>query len=240
MSFVSFKVPSRAEQVSRIMSICRKREDTPMMCYLTVEEMRAVIDSVDQTSFSGSRDFVLWSVMYNTGARVSEALSMKKSDLKLDGRIGSVKIMGKGRKLREMPLWASTVKILRNWMARPELAQTEMIFINRDGDPMTRSGVEDRLEMAVKIAQEVCPSLKNKNVSPHTIRHTTAMHLLKAGVKITVIALWLGHASPKTTHIYVEADIEMKEKALARLQTPNVRSVRYKANDSTLAFLQSL
>jgi site-specific recombinase XerD len=240
LNFVSFKIPSRVNQVSSVRMVPRKRHDQQILGYLTIEEMKAIIASSDQSTFSGARDFVLWSVMYNTGARVSEVVGMKRSDLDLTEKTGSIRIMGKGRKQRSMPLWGSTVKLLRRWLERPELTKSEYIFTNRLGGPLTRSGVEDRLEKAVKNGATKCPSLSKKAVSPHTIRHTTAMHLLQAGVDITVIALWLGHSSIKTTHIYVEADLKMKEKALAHLQKPKVRGLRYKADNSTLAFLQSL
>jgi integrase/recombinase XerD len=240
LNYISFRVPARVGQVSRVKMIPRKRHDQAVFGHLTVEEMNAIIASADQTTFSGARDFVLWSVMYNTGARVSEVIAIRRSDLELKGKVGSIQIMGKGRKQRTMPLWTSTVKMLNNWFARPELAGSERIFINRIGAPLTRSGVEDRLAVAVKLASDKCPTLKEKVISPHTIRHTTAMHLLQARVDITVIALWLGHANTKTTHIYVEADLKMKEKALAHLQQPEVRGLRYKADRSTLAFLQSL
>lgn len=240
LNYVSFKVPARVHQASRVRMVPRKRHDEPILGYLTVEEMNAILASPDQTTFSGARDFVLLTMMYNTGARVSEVIGMKRTDLNLSGKTGSIKIMGKGRKERTMPLWPSTVKTLTNWLSRPELRSSDHIFANRSLELITRSGIEDRLEGAVKRAAEKCPALKEKPVSPHTIRHTTAMHLLQAGVDITVIALWLGHASTRTTHKYVQADIKMKEKALSHLQKPEVRGIRYKADDATVAFLQSL
>jgi len=240
LNYVSFRIPARVNQASRVRMVPRKRHDQPILGYLTVEEMNAIIASADQSTFSGARDFVLWSLMYNTGARVSEVIGLRRQDLELNGKNGAIKILGKGRKERTMPLWPSTIKILTHWLSRPELAQSDRIFVNRIGEGITRSGIEDRLKGAVQIASEKCLSLKEKTVSPHTIRHTTAMHLLQAGVDITVIALWLGHTSTKTTHIYVQADITMKEKALSHLQKPEVRGIRYKADHSTLVFLQSL
>lgn len=240
LNYVSFRIPRRVELVSRVMSIQRKRGDEPMMGYLDFEEIQAIIKSPNQNTFSGMRDFTLFSVMYNTGARVSEVINIKKTDVFLDGKTGSIQLFGKGRKHRTMPLWGSTVKLLKNWLARPELDNTAHIFVNRNGEALTRSGVEDRLEEAVQKASEQCPSLKTKRVSPHTIRHTTAMHLLQSGVGITIIALWLGHASIKTTHKYLEADLKMKEEALSKLQRPEVRGQRFRATDATLAFLQAL
>jgi site-specific recombinase XerD len=240
LNYICFRVPSRVNQASRVRMVPKKRHEQPLLDYLSVEEITAIIESVDQATLSGARDFILWSVMYNTGARVSEVLGMTRSDLELKGKIGSIKIRGKGRKERSMPLWASTVKVLTQWLNRPEMIGSEYIFINRVGNRMTRAGVEDRLALAVERAQKKYPSLGNKKVSPHTIRHTTAMHLLQSGVDITVIALWLGHASTKTTNLYVHADIKMKEKALSHLQKPEVRGLRYRADPSTLTFLQSL
>jgi site-specific recombinase XerD len=126
------------------------------------------------------------------------------------------------------------------WLLRLKSDSHEPLFPSRCGKPLSRSGVECRLRLAVKKAAERFPSLEKRKISPHTLRHTTAMHLLQSGVDITVIALWLGHESPATTHMYVEADLTMKEKALQKLQDPSLKSVRYQASDSILSFLESL
>ena len=134
-----------------------------------------------------------------------------------------------------MPLWRSTVKVIRAWLKfNPDLTSTSALLPNRSGQAMTRSNVTQRLALAVKTAALTTPSLAGRTISPHCLRHSTAMHLLQSGVDISVIALWLGHESPTTTHQYVEADLAMKEKALARLQDPNVAPRRFRADDDLL------
>ncbi len=240
LNFITFKLPSRLNQATRVRMIPPKRWDQFVLEYLSLDEVTSIIKSADQTTTSGSRDFILWTIMYNTGARVSEVINLKKTDFILSGKKGSVQIMGKGRKERIMPLWPSTVKALENWLCRPNMAESEKIFVNRTGEGLTRSGVEMRLSEAVKKASQSCVTLKSKKITPHTFRHTTAMHLLQSGVDITIIALWLGHASTKTTNVYTQADLKMKEKALSHLQNPEVRGQRYKPDSSTVSFLRSL
>ena len=178
--------------------------------------------------------------MYNTGARVSEIIGVKVSDVVLDAA-ACVHLHGKGRKERSVPLWRSTVKAIRAWLRfNADLGPTSALLPNRGGEAMTRSNVTQRLALAVKAATSTTPSLAKRSISPHTLRHTTAMHLLQSGVDISVIALWLGHESPTTTHQYVEADLAMKEKALARLQDPQTPVRRFRATDSLLEFLKTL
>ena len=178
---------------------------------------------------------------YNTGARVSEIIGIKVGDVVLDASSACVHLHGKGRKQRSVPLWHTTVKTLRTWLrANPELTAEAPLLPNRDGKVMTRSNVTKRLSLAARVAVGQYPSLSQQHISPHTIRHTTAMHLLQAGVDISVIALWLGHESPVTTHYYVEADLAMKERALARLNEPDAKIQRYRAPDSLIDFLKTL
>jgi integrase len=139
-----------------------------------------------------------------------------------------------------VPLWKRTAAVLTEWLKRLEPSADGPLFPNARGRPLSRSGVEARLEVAVKKASEACPSLRGKKVSPHTIRHTTAMHLLQSGVDLTVIALWLGHESPQTTHQYVEADLRMKEAALNKVGGVPVEASRYKPKPSLLEFLDKL
>src|SRR5262249_8005809 len=160
---------------------------------LTPEEMAAVLSAPDVNTWAGRRDRVLFAVMYNTGARVSEALGLRQNDLNADQGGRSLRIRGKGRKERVVPLWKQTAQVLIEWLKCLGPSADGSLFPNARGRPLSRSGVEDRLAAAVKKASEACPSLRRKNVSPHTIRHTTAMHLLQSGVDLTVIALWLGH-----------------------------------------------
>jgi site-specific recombinase XerD len=179
-------------------------------------------------------------MLYNTGARVSEIIAVRISDVVLNGA-ACVHLHGKGRKQRTVPLWHSTVSEVRAWQkANPQLEARSPLLPNREGVAMTRDNVSKRLALAVTAAAKSFPDLRKRHISPHTIRHTTAMHLLQSGVDISVIALWLGHESPTTTHHYVEADLAMKDRALARMQEPDSKIRRYKAPDSLLAFLKAL
>jgi integrase/recombinase XerD len=238
-NYISIRCPSHLDRIRKILSIPRKKYDTPIMTYLERDEMETIMDSFDKDSFSGMRDFVLFTFMYNTGARLSEAINVTRADIDFN-KSGTVLIHGKGRKQRKMPLWKSTVKLLKNWINSGHIEDCDYIFPNRKGECLTRSAVEGRLKIAVKAASKVDTGLIRKNITPHTIRHTTAMHLLQAGVDITIIALWLGHSSPKTTHIYVEADLQMKKEALSKVQPPQYKNKFYKATDQTLEFLNSM
>ena len=179
-------------------------------------------------------------MLYNTGARVSEIVAVKLADVVLDGA-ACVHLHGKGRKQRAVPLWHSTVMQIKAWLRfNPQLGPSSPLLPNREGGAMTRGNVAQRLALAVKAATASQPQLAKRRVSPHTVRHTTAMHLLQSGVDITVIALWLGHESPITTHHYVEADLAMKERAPARLQEPDASLRRFRATDSLVEFLKTL
>jgi site-specific recombinase XerD len=225
--------------VEQALGVPMKRFERPMLGFLSRDEMLAVIGHPG-IGWASQRDCLLMALMYNTGARVSEVIGVKVSDVVLDAS-ACVHLHGKGRKARSVPLWRSTVKAVRHWLKlNPDLGPTSALLPNRSGDPMTRSNVTQRMALAVQTAMQTMPSLENRAISPHTIRHTTAMHLLQSGVEISVIALWLGHESPTTTHQYVEADLVMKEKALARLQDPDVPARRFKATESLLEFLKGL
>ena len=152
----------------------------------------------------------------------------------------TVRINGKGRKQRVIPLWVSTVARLREWLPRIGQEPESPLFPNAHGGPLSRSGVEDRLREAVQVATATCPTLKGRRISPHTLRHTTAMHLLQSGVDITVIALWLGHEGTETTHQYIEANLALKEQALGRLEELPSPALRYRAADELLSFLDGL
>lgn len=172
---------------------------------------------------------------------LSEITGVKVGEVVLDDGAACVHLHGKGRKQRSVPLWRSTVRAIRAWLRRnPKFDSDSPLLPNRKGQAMSRWNVMERLDRAVLVAAESCPDLATRQISPHVIRHTTAMHLLQAGVDISVIALWLGHESPATTHQYVEADLAMKERALARLQEPETKLRRYRAPDSLINFLRTL
>lgn len=225
--------------VERALAVPMKRFEQPMLGFLTREEMVAVMGQPGPT-WSSQRDHLLLAMLYNTGARVTEIVRLRVVDVVLDSA-ACVHLQGKGRKQRSVPLWKTTVLEIRAWLrANPQLGPEAALLPSRDGHAMTRCNVAQRLDLAVARAATSQPSLAKKQVSPHTLRHTTAMHLLQSGVPFNVIALWLGHESPNTTHRYVEADLGMKQKALARLEAPDTKVRQFRASDSLMRFLQTL
>lgn len=226
--------------IERALGVPTKRFECPILGFLSREEMLAVIGQPGDT-WTSQRDHLLLAMLYNTGARVSEIIGVKVSDVVMD-ESPCVHLRGKGRKQRTTPLWKSTVQGIRAWLGRnPSLGADTALLPNREGHTMTRCNVSQRLNIAVARAAKVHSSLLNRSISPHSIRHTTAMHLLQSGVAFSVIALWLGHESTTTTHRYVEADLAMKEKALARLQEPDTQLCRYHPpDDALMQFLQAL
>lgn len=225
--------------IQRVLAIPLKRHRKPMVGFLSRQEMQAILDAPDASSWSGPRDRVLLATLYNTGARVSEVIGIKVGDIALDGS-PSIRLHGKGRKDRTVPIWPETARQIRRWLSQTDRGPDKPLFANRTGGLLTRSAITDRLSRAVFTATGQCANLGQRTVSPHTFRHTTAMHLLQSGVDITLIALWLGHESPSTTHIYVEADLKMKEAALKMVQPPATKQVRYRPPDRRLAFLPGL
>ncbi len=225
--------------VERALAVPMKRFERPMLGFLTRKEMLAVLGQPGET-WTSQRDHLLLAMLYNTGARVSEIIGVRVTDVVLDGG-ACVHLHGKGRKQRSVPLWHTTVTEVRAWLRlNPALRGEEPLLPNREGHAMSRSNVVQRLELAVARATNQAPSIVKKRISPHIIRHTTAMHLLQSGVPFNVIALWLGHESTTTTHRYVEADLAMKEKALARLEAPDTTIRRFKAPDLLMRFLKTL
>ena len=239
LKFAGRRDVTSLHDVERALAVPMKRFERPMLGFLSRGEMVAVLGQPGAT-WSSQRDHLLLAMLYNTGARVSEIIAVRVVDVVLDGG-ACVHLHGKGRKLRSIPLWDATVVETRAWLRlNPTLRGEAALLPNRDGQAMSRSNVAQRLGLAVTRAAVERPSLLDKRVSPHTLRHTSAMHLLQSGVRFNVIALWLGHESTTTTHRYVEADVAMKEKALARLQAPDTKLRRYRAPDSLMRFLQTL
>jgi site-specific recombinase XerD len=226
--------------IERALGVPMKRFERPILGFLSREEMLAVLGQPGDT-WTSQRDHLLLAMLYNTGARVSEIIGVKVGDVVMD-ESPCVHLRGKGRKERTTPLWKSTVQEIRAWLDRnPTLVADAALLPNREGHAMTRCNVCQRLNIAVARAAKVHSSLLNRSISPHSIRHTTAMHLLQSGVAFSVIALWLGHESTMTTHRYVEADLAMKDKALARLQEPETTLCRYHPiDDALMQFLQDL
>jgi site-specific recombinase XerD len=236
---VALHDPGLLVQTQQVMAIPLKRFSRPLLGYLSIAEMNAILRSTG-CSRAGRRDHALLLFLYNTGARVSEAIAARVGDVQRQD-FHAVELLGKGRKRRVVPLWKETSKALRDWIKFAGLAADGILFPNRHGTAMTRTAVQQRLRLCVESASEtICPSLRRRHISPHTIRHTTAMHLLQSGVTPPVISLWLGHENPSTTHQYIEADLFMKEMALSRMQPPNERAHRFKPSSSLMRFLDSL
>jgi site-specific recombinase XerD len=236
---VALRDPASIGVVSRVLAIPTKRTDKRLVGYLTREEIDAVLAAPDQSTWIGRRDYALLLTMYNSGARLSEMTCMQRAQLKFDST-AYLQLHGKGRKERIVPLWAKTGRVLRNWFRECQAKATEVAFPSVRGAPLSSDGLNYILQQAVRRAAASCPSLQTKRVTPHLIRHTCAMHLLQAGVDMAVIALWLGHESIETTHIYVEADLAIKQKALERIAPTDHPVRRFKADDSLLAFLAPL
>jgi len=222
-----------------LLAIPEKRFERALVEYLTREQMQSLLDAPNTSSRIGRRDRVLLMLMYNTGARVSEIAALRIDDLRLESG-GSVHFHGKGRKQRSVPLWHKTVQMLRKWLKETESSADRPLLPNSRGGFMTRAGVAHRLAQAVVTATARDPSLRKCHISPHTIRHTTAMHLLQSGVDLSTIAMWLGHESIQTTHQYLEADLESKRKALASVEPPRTSRSPRTESKPLMKFLEDL
>jgi integrase/recombinase XerD len=239
VKYLRWKEPTLTSDLDGLMAIPSKLTARHVLDFLTHDEMEAILEAPDADTWSGKRDRALFAAMYNTGARVSEIVGSLVSDVTLIPG-GIFHLRGKGRKERVLPLWKRTTRSLSRWIKANHLRQEQPLFANARGAAMTRSGVEKRLHEAVHKASEACPSLKKKRISPHTLRHTTAMHMLQRGADITMIAMWLGHESIETTHLYVTSNLELKEEALKTLQPPSGGNFRFQPDDKLLRFLESL
>lgn len=239
MRYVAMNSPPALLLSQQILAIPMKRFEKPLLDFLSVEEIQAVLKSPEPKTWFGRRDRILLQVLYNTGARVSELTNIRVQDVSFEG-VPCIKLHGKGRKQRTLPLWKETAAQLRIWVAEERLSADDFLIPNRQHQKMTRCNVCERLALAVKIASKQFPSLLTRNISPHTVRHGTAMHMLQSGVDITIIALWLGHESPVTTHGYVEADLLIKERALASIDRPKTKNTRYQPPAAILKFLEEL
>jgi site-specific recombinase XerD len=239
MRFVAQREPQFLALAGRVLAIPNKRQSRPRLGYLTAAQVQAILEAPAPDTFSGRRDRLLFQLLYNTGARVSEIVALNRQDLLLN-TCQTVTLHGKGRKERTVPLWPKTARQMRQWLDQLPPEPASPVFTNRRKERLSRFGIAKRLAEAAQKASLACPSLRGRRVSPHVFRHTTAMHLLQAGVDITAIALWLGHESPLTTHQYIEADLQMKEQILNRLKQPKGKPPTFKPRDTLLAFLESL
>jgi integrase/recombinase XerD len=222
-----------------VLAIPTKRTSRPLLTFLSRPEIDAILASMDQKTWLGGRDHALLLTMYNTGARASELTALTCGQV-VFGSTTLVHLHGKGRKDRTVPLWPQTAKVLTRWFQILNTDEKGLAFPTIHGTRLSADALNRLLQKAVGRASTACADLASKRVTPHVIRHTTALHLLQAGVDIAVIALWLGHESIETTHGYVEADIEMKQRALEKLTPATATVSRFKAGDSLLQFLSKL
>jgi integrase/recombinase XerD len=237
--YCALRHPEHAALIQRVLAIPRRRAEKRTVTFLTPVETQALLDAPKRSTWAGRRDHALLLTAVQTGMRVSELLGLTRADTQL-GTGAHVRTVGKGRKERVAPLTKQTVAVLRVWLRETVDRPGSPLFPSRDGGTLTRDAIERRLAQHVKTAQQACPALRSKRITMHTLRHTTAMNLLTAGVDTSTIALWLGHEQERTTHIYLHADLELKQRTLDRITPPEGRPGRYRAPDTLLAFLEGL
>jgi site-specific recombinase XerD len=238
--FVSLRDPANLGMITRIMAIPNKRSEKKLVGFLTRDEVKALIAAPDCTTWAGRRDNAFLLTLYNTGGRISEIIGLHRRQLSLDVGCANIQLFGKGRKERVVPLWDETARVLRAWLQQLEDPPSTVVFPSERGRPLSRDGADYILRRAVCAATASCPSLGKKSVSPHVVRHSTAMHLLQSGVDLAVIGLWLGHENIQTTNVYMTADLASKERALGKLEPILDSFARYHASDKLLAFLATL
>jgi len=240
-NFVAGKEPTHIAQCTEILAIPIKRASIPAPCYLEPREVEAILAQPDRSTLEGLRDHALLSFLYNSGARIQEALDLRPDAIRFEVP-SCVRLLGKGRKERICPLWPETVLLLKKLLERQPRAPNERMFVNRYGEPLGASGVRFKLAAYVEAAAKTTPTLRSKHVTPHSFRHATAVHLVSAGVDITVIRSWLGHVSLDTTNHYAQANLETKRKALERVAAPapSGRLPSWKRDASVLAWLDTL
>jgi site-specific recombinase XerD len=235
--YVEYRVPECLDQALRIRALPKKRTDIALVDYLTREEVQALLAAPDPRSVSGARDRAMLHLSYAAGLRVAELLSVRLDDFP-DRSLATVRILGKGRRERVLPLWRETQGMLRAWLAVRPRAEAPELFLNRDGDKMTRDGFAHRLAQHVSAAAEKQPSLRGKRVTPHVLRHSCAMHTLAATGDIRKVALWLGHASIRTTETYLRVDPAEKLAVLAAHSPPPIKAGRFRPpSDKLMAML---
>jgi len=237
--FAALEHPEHAHTIARVMAIPTKRHERTTVCYLDLAETKALLAAPDRSTWLGRRDHTLLVVMIQTGVRVSELTGLRVRDVHL-GTGAHIRVTGKGRKKRATTLTGETVAIVRAWLKERRGQPDEPLFPTRQGRPLSRYTVGVLVSKHAAAAAANCPSLKTKRITPHTLRHTNAMLLRAKGVDIATIALWLGHESTQSTHIYEHADPALKEQAIARTAPLGTKPGRYRAPDALLAFLETL
>ncbi|MCA1701662.1 MAG: site-specific integrase, partial [Actinobacteria bacterium] len=237
--YAALRHPEHAATIARVMAIPSKRYERNNVCYLAAGEIKALLAAPDRASWLGRRDHALLLLAIQTGLRVSELTTLRVCDTALSTG-AHVRCRGKGRKERCTTLTRETVAVLRQWLKERQGQPDDPLLPTRQGRPLSRDAVELLVAKHAAAAAAACPSLKTKRVTPHVLRHTNAMLLRAAEVDIATIALWLGHESTKTTHIYEHADPALKERAIARTAPLGTRPGRYRPPDTLLAFLEGL
>ncbi len=233
------RAPEHAVVISQVLAIPPRRRERAIVSYLTYEEAEALLAAPDRETWHGRRDHALLVLALQTGLRVSELTGLTRQDAHL-GAGPHIRCHGKGRKDRATPLTSPIVKVLRTWLAELGPAPGGPLFPTQAGRQLSRDAVERLVAKHAAAAADIWPSIKEKNVTPHTLRHSAAMALLHSGVDTSVIALWLGHEDAETTQIYLHADMRIKEQALARVQPLSTSPGRYRPPDSLLTFLDNL
>lgn len=233
------RAPEHAAVISQVLAIPPRRRERAIISYLTSAETDALIAAPDQTTWHGRRDRALLLLAVQTGLRVSELTGLTRQDVSV-GAGPHVRCHGKGRKDRATPLTSQVIKVLQTWVAQIDPDPGIPLFPTQTGGQLSRDAVERLVAKHAATVKATCPTIKEKNVTPHTLRHTAAMSLLHAGVDTSVIALWLGHEDAETTQVYLHADMSIKEQALARVPQPGTSPGRYRPPDSLLTFLDNL
>lgn len=231
--------PEHAGLIARVLAIPPKRTDRAIVAFLTLKEIEALLATPDRSSWTGRRDHALLMVAIQTGLRVSELTGLTCQDVTL-GAGAHLRCRGKGRKNRITPLTKQTRTILKTWLAERAGEPADILFPTRRGTRLGRDAVQHRLDKYLRIASQRCSSLRGKRVTPHVLRHSCAMQLRDAGTDLSVIALWLGHEHLTTVQIYLDADLQIKERALAHISAPHTRPGRYRPPDRLLSFLEGL
>jgi site-specific recombinase XerD len=237
--YASLRHPEHATSIAQVLAIPPKRFDKAIVAYLDDAEAAALLAAPNRGTWVGRRDYALMALAIQTGLRISELLGLNRGDIVL-GTGGHVRCEGKGRKQRSVPMTSPVRSIVEAWLRERGGKASDPVFITRPGRPLSIDAVQRRLTLHAETAAAQCPSLRGKHLSPHVLRHTSAMALLHAGVDTTVIALWLGHADTRSTNAYLHADLAIKERALARLTPIPPQPGRYRPPDRLIAFLEGL
>jgi site-specific recombinase XerD len=238
-AYLALHHPEHAASIQRVLAIPHKRTERNLVTYLTKPEVDALLEACDQTTWTGRRDHAMFVLTIQAGLRISELADLTCADITLTTG-ANVHTIGKGRKERRTPLVPATRKVLKAWLKERDGAPTNPLFPTTTGKHLSRDAIERRLARHLSTATDSCPSLKNKHVTMHTLRHTAAMRLLLAGNDVTVIALWLGHEQISTTNIYLHADMTHKQQAIDRAEPLDAKPGRYRPPDTLLKFLEDL